>query len=193
MVTPYYNKTSQAGLIAHYNYIADRVNKPIILYNVPSRTGVDIEPETYKELSKHPNIIATKEASGNISKIAKTKYLCGDDLDIYSGNDDQIVPILSLGGIGVISVLSNILPLETHNICAEYLKGNTKTASEMQIKYTGLINARFSDVNPVPIKTAMNLLGYEVGPCRLPLYKMDKAKTEKLKQMLKEVKLLDVK
>ena len=193
MVTPYYNKTSQAGLIAHYNYIADRVKKPIILYNVPSRTGVDIEPETYKELSKHPNIIATKEASGNISKIAKTKYLCGDDLDIYSGNDDQIVPILSLGGIGVISVLSNILPLETHNICAEYLKGNTKTASEMQIKYTGLINALFSDVNPVPIKTAMNLLGYEVGPCRLPLYKMDKAKTEKLKQMLKELKLLDVK
>ena len=193
MVTPYYNKTSQAGLIAHYNYIADRVNKPIILYNVPSRTGVDIEPETYKELSKHPNIIATKEASGNISKIAKTKYLCGDDLDIYSGNDDQIVPILSLGGIGVISVLSNILPFETHNICAEYLKGNTKTASEMQIKYTGLINALFSDVNPVPIKTAMNLLGYDVGPCRLPLYKMDKAKTEKLKQMLKELKLLDVK
>ena len=193
MVTPYYNKTSQAGLIAHYNYIADRVNKPIILDNVPSRTGVDIEPETYKELSKHPNIIATKEASGNISKIAKTKYLCGDDLDIYSGNDDQIVPILSLGGIGVISVLSNILPLETHNICAEYLKGNTKTASEMQIKYTGLINALFSDVNPVPIKTAMNLLGYDVGPCRLPLYKMDKAKTEKLKQMLKELKLLDVK
>lgn len=193
MVTPYYNKTSQAGLIAHYNYIADRVKKPIILYNVPSRTGVDIEPETYKELSKHPNISATKEASGNISKIAKTKYLCGDDLDIYSGNDDQIVPILSLGGIGVISVLSNILPFETHNICAEYLKGNTKTASEMQIKYTGLINALFSDVNPVPIKTAMNLLGYEVGPCRLPLYKMDKAKTEKLKQMLKELKLLDVK
>ena len=193
MVTPYYNKTSQAGLIAHYNYIADCVKKPIILYNVPSRTGVDIEPETYKELSKHPNIIATKEASGNISKIAKTKYLCGDDLDIYSGNDDQIVPILSLGGIGVISVLSNILPLETHNICAEYLKGNTKTASEMQIKYTGLINALFSDVNPVPIKTAMNLLGYDVGPCRLPLYKMDKAKTEKLKQMLKELKLLDVK
>ena len=193
MVTPYYNKTSQAGLIAHYNYIAERVKKPIILYNVPSRTGVDIEPETYKELSKHPNIIATKEASGNISKIAKTKYLCGDDLDIYSGNDDQIVPILSLGGIGVISVLSNILPLETHNICAEYLKGNTKTASEMQIKYTGLINALFSDVNPVPIKTAMNLLGYDVGLCRLPLYKMDKAKTEKLKQMLKELKLLDVK
>ncbi len=193
MVTPYYNKTSQAGLIAHYNYIADRVKKPIILYNVPSRTGVDIEPETYKELSKHPNIIATKEASGNISKIAKTKYLCGDDLDIYSGNDDQIVPILSLGGIGVISVLSNILPLETHNICAEYLKGNTKKASEMQIKYTGLINALFSDVNPVPIKTAMNLLGYDVGPCRLPLYQMDKTKIEKLKQMLKELKLLDVK
>ena len=193
VVTPYYNKATQNGLFEHFKAIADSVKVPIILYNVPSRTGVDIEPETYKELSKHPNIIATKEASGNISKIAKTKYLCGDDLDIYSGNDDQIVPILSLGGIGVISVLSNILPLETHNICAEYLKGNTKTASEMQIKYTGLINALFSDVNPVPIKTAMNLLGYDVGPCRLPLYKMDKAKTEKLKQMLKELKLLDVK
>ncbi len=158
MVTPYYNKTSQAGLIAHYNYIADRVNKPIILYNVPSRTGVDITPQTYKELSRHPNIVATKEASGNISKIAEIKYLCGDDLEIYSGNDDQIVPIMSLGGIGVISVLSNILPKETHNICEYYLSGDTDKSTDLQIKYTGLINALFSDVNPIPIKQAMNLL-----------------------------------
>ena len=126
MVTPYYNKTSQQGLIAHFNYVADRVNKPIILYNVPSRTGVDIMPSTYKELSKHQRIVATKEASGNISKVADIKYLCGDDLDIYSGNDDQIVPLMSLGGIGVISVLSNILPKETHDICDLYLKGKCK-------------------------------------------------------------------
>ena len=193
MVTPYYNKTSQAGLIAHYNYIADRVNKPIILYNVPSRTGVDIEPETYKELSRHPNIVATKEASGNLTKVAKTKYLCGDDLEIYSGNDDQIIPIMSLGGIGVISVISNILPKETHDMCLKYFEGQTEKASQMQIKYMGLISALFSDVNPVPIKTAMNLIGYNVGPCRLPLYPMNEKKEEHLKQKLIECNLLDVK
>ena len=186
MVAPYYNKTSQAGLVAHYNYIADRVNKPIILYNVPSRTGVAIAPETYKELSKHPNIVATKEANGDLSAIAKTKYLCGDDLDIYSGNDDQIVPIMSLGGIGVISVLSNILPLETHNICEYYLNGKEKLASEMQVKYTGLINALFCDVNPTPVKTAMNLLGLDVGPLRLPLYPMNDANLNFLKAKLLE-------
>jgi 4-hydroxy-tetrahydrodipicolinate synthase len=193
MVTPYYNKTSQAGLIAHYNYIADRVGKPIILYNVPSRTGVDIEPETYKELSRHPNIVATKEASGNLTKVAKTKYLCGDDLEIYSGNDDQIIPIMSLGGIGVISVISNILPKETHDMCLKYLEGQTEKASQMQIKYMGLIGALFSDVNPVPIKSAMNLIGYNVGPCRLPLYPMNEKKEEHLKQKLIECNLLDVK
>ena len=123
MVTPYYNKTSQEGLVAHYNYIADRVNKPIILYNVPSRTGVSIKPETYQKLSKHPNIVATKEANGDIASVAKTRYLCGDDLVIYSGNDDQIVPMMSLGAQGVISVLSNILPFETHKMCEEYLNG----------------------------------------------------------------------
>lgn len=190
MVTPYYNKTSQAGIIAHYNYIADRVNKPIILYNVPSRTGVNIEPETYKELSKHPNIVATKEASGNISQIARTRYLCGDELPIYSGNDDQIIPIMSLGGIGVISVISNILPRETHDICMKYLSGETQTASEMQIKYMGLINALFSDVNPVPIKQAMNLMGLNVGECRLPLYPMNQNKLENLKNQLKECNLI---
>lgn len=186
MTTPYYNKTSQRGLAAHYTYIADRVNRPIILYNVPSRTGVDIKPETYKELSKHPNIVATKEANGDIGSIAKTRYLCGDDLQIYSGNDDQIVPIMSLGGLGVISVLSNLLPKETHELCAAYLEGNTKLASDLQVKYTGLINALFCDVNPIPVKTAMNLIGMEVGPVRLPLYPMDDKGLAFLKEKLSE-------
>ena len=186
MVTPYYNKASQAGLVAHYNYIADRVNKPIILYNVPSRTGVAIKPETYKELSKHPNIVATKEANGDLSSVARTRYLCGDDLDIYSGNDDQTVPIMSLGGIGVISVASNILPKEMHNLCAEYLAGNTQKAMDMQIKYIGLMNELFSDVNPVPVKTAMNILGMDVGPCRLPLFPMSESNVTALKEKLIE-------
>ncbi len=186
MVTPYYNKTSQAGLVAHYNYIADRVNKPIILYNVPSRTGVAIQPETYKELSKHPNIVATKEANGDLSAVLRTKYLCGDDLDIYSGNDDQIVPIMSLGGIGVISVLSNIAPLETHNICDMMLKGDLDTAKKLQIKYSGLIDALFCDVNPTPVKEAMNMLGLDVGPCRLPLYPMNEKNREFLQSKLIE-------
>lgn len=186
MVTPYYNKASQKGLIAHYNYIADRVNKPIILYNVPSRTGVSIAPETYKELSKHPNIVATKEANGDLSAIAKTRYLCGDDLNIYSGNDDQIVPIMSLGGIGVISVLSNILPRETHELCWDYLNGNIADATATQIRYTGFINALFSDVNPVPVKTAMNLAGMDVGPFRLPLFEMNENAIENLKEKMLE-------
>lgn len=186
MVTPYYNKTSQRGLVAHYNYIADRVNKPIILYNVPSRTGVAIKPETYKELSKHPNIVATKEANGDLASVAKTRYLCGDDLDFYSGNDDQTVPIMSLGGIGVISVMSNFLPQVMHEICADYLNGNTREAAELQIKYTGLMNALFSDVNPIPVKAAMNLLGLTAGPCRLPLYPMEEMALENLKAKLRE-------
>ncbi len=190
MVTPYYNKTSQNGLVHHYNYIADRVDKPIILYNVPSRTGVDIKPETYKELAKHERIVATKEASGDISKVAEIKYLCGDNLDIYSGNDDQTVPVLSLGGVGVISVLSNILPKEVHDICNLYLKGNTKEAMTLQNQYLGLMNAMFYDVNPVPVKTAMNILGQNVGPCRLPLYEMNAKDIEKLKAKLKECNLL---
>lgn len=190
MVTPYYNKTSQRGLIAHYNYIADRVNKPIILYNVPSRTGVAIKPETYKELAKHPNIVATKEANGDLSAVAKTRYLCGDELDIYSGNDDQAVSIMSLGGIGVISVLSNFLPDVMHKMCADYLSGNTKSAADMQIKYTGLMNALFSDVNPIPVKAAMDILGLGAGPCRLPLYPMEEKALENLKLKLKECGLI---
>lgn len=186
MVAPYYNKTSQAGLVAHYNYIADRVSKPVILYNVPSRTGVTIKPETYKELSRHERIVAVKEANGDLSSIAQTKYLCGDDLDIYSGNDDQTVPIISLGGIGVISVLSNIAPKLMHDMCAEYLSGNIKAAMDMQIKHTGLINALFSDVNPIPIKEAMNMAGMDVGPCRLPLYPMNEALKVVLRDKLKE-------
>ena len=186
MVTPYYNKTSQTGLVAHYNYIADRVNKPIILYNVPSRTGVAIKPETYKEIAKHPNIVATKEANGDLSSVLKTRYLCGDELDIYSGNDDQAVPIMSLGGIGVISVMSNFLPEVMHRICAEFFAGNTDEAARLQIKYSGLMSALFSDVNPVPVKAAMNLLGLNAGPCRLPLYDMEKPALELIKQKLTE-------
>ena len=190
MVTPYYNKTSQRGLVNHYNYIADRVTKPIILYNVPSRTGVNIAPQTYKELAKHERIVATKEASGDISQIAEIKYLCGDDLDIYSGNDDQTVPVLSLGGIGVISVASNIIPSEMSKLCHEYLNGNTTVAREMQNKYLGLLKALFYDVNPIPVKTAMNLMGMNVGECRPPLFPMDEKTTEALKQKLIECNLL---
>lgn len=186
MVAPYYNKTSQAGLVAHYNYIADRVNKPIILYNVPSRTGVAIKPETYKELSKHEKIVALKEANGDLSSVARTRYLCGDDLDIYSGNDDQTIPIMSLGGIGVISVLSNFMPREMHDLCAKYLAGDVKEASDMQVKLTGLINALFADVNPIPVKEAMNMLGMNVGPCRLPLYETSDAVKVELKRTLLE-------
>lgn len=184
MVTPYYNKTSQNGLINHYFYVADRVKTPIILYNVPSRTGTAIKPETYKELSKHENIVAAKEANGDISSVAVTKSLCGDDLDIYSGNDDQIVPILSLGGIGVISVLSNILPQETHNICEEFFKGNIEKSRELQLKYLSLINALFSDVNPIPVKEAMNMMGLNMGPLRMPLYPMTDKAREALRQEL---------
>lgn len=190
MVTPYYNKASQSGLVKHYTYIADRVSKPIILYNVPSRTGVNINPETYKELSKHEKIVATKEASGNISQIAEIKYLCGNDLDIYSGNDDQTVPILSLGGIGVISVASNILPQVMHNVCRYFFDGEVTKSRELQNKYIGLLKALFCDINPIPLKTAMNMMGYGVGGCRLPLCEMDKKALDLLKEKLVECKLI---
>lgn len=190
MVAPYYNKTSQAGLVAHYHYIADRVDLPIMLYNVPSRTGVAIQPETYKEIATHKNIVAVKEANGDLSSVAKTRYLCGDTLAVYSGNDDQIVPILSLGGLGIISVLSNLIPGKVHEMCEAYFKGDTKKAEEMQIRYTGLINALFSDVNPIPVKTAMNLMGMGVGPFRLPLYKMNDKTLDNLKAKLAECDLL---
>lgn len=191
MVTPYYNKTSQTGLVAHYNYIADRVNKPIILYNVPSRTGVAIKPETYKELSRHERIVAVKEANGDLSSVATTRYLCGDELDVYSGNDDQTVPILSLGGIGVISVFSNIAPRQMHDICYDYFNGDTAKSARDQLKFTGLMNALFSDVNPIPVKEAMNMMGLDVGPCRLPLYKMSEPAKAALRAKLTECGLLD--
>lgn len=190
MVTPYYNKTSQKGLVTHYSYVADRIDAPIILYNVPSRTGVNIQPETYKELSSHPNIVATKEANSDIASIIKTKYLCGEDLEVYSGNDDQIVPILSVGGIGVISVLSNIMPKQTHDMCYDWFNGNTTNAAKMQTEYIALINALFSDVNPMPVKEAMNLLGLDVGPCRLPLISLDDSKRTLLINEMKKLGLI---
>lgn len=184
IVTPYYNKASQRGLVKHYSYIADRVSTPIIIYNVPSRTGVNVLPETYAELSEHKNIIGAKEASGNLSQIAQTIALCGDKLDVYSGNDDQIVPIMSLGGKGVISVLSNICPKIAHDIPSLYLDGKCKESAELQLKYLELCNAMFMDVNPIPVKVAMNMMGMDVGPLRLPLCEMDDAKNEKLRSVL---------
>lgn len=190
IVTPYYNKASQRGLVKHYTYIADRVSSPIIIYNVPSRTGVNVLPETYAELSVYKNIVAAKEASGNLSQIAQTIALCGDNLDVYSGNDDQIVPIMSLGGKGVISVLSNICPKIAHDIPSLYLDGKCKESAELQLKYLKLCNAMFMDVNPIPVKVAMNMMGMEVGPLRLPLCEMDDAKTEKLHSILAEYGLV---
>ncbi|MEG0340058.1 MAG: 4-hydroxy-tetrahydrodipicolinate synthase [Oscillospiraceae bacterium] len=179
-VTPYYNKTSQAGLIRHFTAIASCVDLPIILYNVPSRTGMTIQPETYLELSRVPNIVATKEASGNFSAIAKTMALCGDELDVYSGNDDQIVPLLALGAKGVISVLSNICPQETHNICELFFNGNVNESRQLQLKLMGIIDALFCDVNPIPVKEAMNIMGYAAGVCRMPLAEMSDTNKQKL-------------
>ena len=184
MVTPYYNKTSQHGLVAHYNYIADRTNKPIILYNVPSRTGVNIRPETYKILSEHPHIVAAKEANGDIESMKKTIELCKDNLTIYSGNDDQIIDCLKLGGMGVISVISNILPNETHEIVAKFLVGEKQESEKLAEKYMPLMQALFFDVNPVPVKEAMNLLNKNCGPVRLPLVGMlDDTKAALIKEM----------
>ena len=179
-VTPYYNKCSQAGLVKHFECVADRVDIPMILYNVPSRTGVNILPETCAELAKHPNVVAIKEASGNISQIMRTAYLCGDDLQIYSGNDDQIVPILSLGGIGVISVLANCLPRETHDICQYWFDGKLKESLALQMKFHPLIEALFCDVNPIPVKEAMKLLGWCDGSLRMPLTKISGKNEERL-------------
>ena len=190
VVTPYYNKTSQRGLVAHFTAIADSVNLPIILYNVPSRTGVNIALDTYIKLAEHKNIVAAKEASGNISAVAKLIEACGDKLDVYSGNDDQIVPIMSLGGKGVISVLSNVLPKETHEMTEYCLKNDLASAAKLQIKYLKLINDLFCDVNPIPVKEAMNILGMNVGECRLPLLKMEQAKIDLLTNSMKKVGLV---
>ncbi|MDT8716534.1 4-hydroxy-tetrahydrodipicolinate synthase [Clostridium sp. 19966] len=185
IITPYYNKTTQSGLVHHFGAIAEGINIPIILYNVPSRTGMNILPSTLMQLLKYKNIVAIKEASGDISQVAKIKELCGDRLDIYSGNDDQIIPILSLGGLGVISVAANILPAEIHNICENYFNGDLKSALDFQIKYLSLINSLFIETNPIPIKTAMNLMNLEVGPLRLPLCSMEENNLLKLKSQLK--------
>lgn len=189
-VTPYYNKTSQTGLIRHFNAVADATDLPIILYNVPSRTGVNITPATYRELAKHPNIVAAKEASGNISQIAQIAQACGDELDLYSGNDDQIVPLLSLGAKGVISVLSNIIPRETHDICRLFFEGKIAESRALQLKLLPLINALFSDVNPIPVKEAMNMMGWECGECRLPLVSMQPQAKEHLRVLMQEQGLI---
>lgn len=189
-VTPYYNKTSQAGLIRHFNAIADATDLPIVLYNVPSRTGMNIKPATYQELSKHPNIVAVKEASGDIVQVAEIAAACGDALDLYSGNDDQIIPILSLGGKGVISVLSNICPKQTHDICRLFFEGNLQEALSLQLQYLPLIKALFSDVNPIPVKEALSLMGMSCGPCRLPLVEMGAPQREQLAAIMGGLGLL---
>ena len=188
IVTPYYNKSTQQGLVTHYTEIAKNTDLPIILYNVPSRTGVNIKPETALELSKIENIVAIKEASGDLSQIAKLANLCKDQLQIYSGNDDQIIPILSIGGIGVISVLSNVRPKYVHDMCYKYFNKETEEAAKMQIDAIPLINALFSEVNPIPVKEALNICGYDFGEPRLPLVKMSVEKRESLKKCLQELK-----
>ena len=185
LVTPYYNKATPKGLIKHFTAIADATNKPIILYNVPSRTGVNISLPVYKELAKHDRIVAAKEASGNISAVAALAEACGNSLDIYSGNDDQIVPILSLGGKGVISVLSNVVPKNTHDIVALWNEGKTKESLALQLKYLDLINALFCEVNPVPVKTAMGLMGLCADEMRLPLCEMEENNKERLATALR--------
>lgn len=188
IVTPYYNKCTQAGLIAHYKEIAKNVSLPIILYSVASRTGVNIEPKTCLELSKIENIVAIKEASGNISQVAEIAHLCGDNLHIYSGNDDQVLPVLSLGGLGVISVLSNVRPKYTHNMVQNFFDGNIKESMSMQLKALPLIKALFSEVNPIPVKAGLNLEGFDFGIPRLPLTPMTDSKLEVLKKELDNLK-----
>ena len=187
VVTPYYNKATQNGLVKMYETIADASNIPLILYNVPSRTGVNIEPATYLKLADHPMIAAIKEANGNISKIAETIALVGDKLDLYSGNDDQIVPILALGGIGVISVLSNVLPAETSMICKKFFAGEIQESARMQLSYLPLINALFSEVNPIPAKAAMAAMGYCQDAIRLPLTVMEEEHRAKLLSTMKAI------
>lgn len=186
LVTPYYNKTTQAGLITHFMEIAKNTKLPIILYNVPSRTGINIEPSTCYELSKIDNIVAIKEASGNISQVANIAALCKDNLTIYSGNDDQTVPILSLGGLGVISVLSNLYPKYVHNMVYDYFSGDTKKAMTSQINSIDLINSLFCEVNPIPVKYAMNHIGFKCGKPRLPLIELSDKNKEKLINSIKK-------
>ena len=187
LVTPYYNKATQKGLITSFKAVADASTKPCILYNVPSRTGCNLLPATTAALAGHPNIVGIKEASGNISQIAEEAALCGDQIDIYSGNDDQIVPILSLGGGGVISVLSNLLPKETSLLCRKWREGDAKAALDMQLKYLPLVNALFSEVNPIPVKAAMARMGFGKNVLRLPLTPMEEEHEEKLLAEMRKV------
>lgn len=184
LVTPYYNKTSQSGLIRHYEMILDAVKIPAILYHIPSRTGLSVKPETFTELSKHPRVAGLKEASGDVSFAAKVLDSCGDDLPIYSGNDDLTVPIMSLGGRGVISVLANVIPAETQQICALCLENDFASAGALALRYMRLTNLLFSDVNPVPVKEALNMMGLGAGPCRPPLFGMSETSRELLRQEL---------
>ncbi|MCQ2969249.1 MAG: 4-hydroxy-tetrahydrodipicolinate synthase [Clostridium sp.] len=189
-ITPYYNKTNKKGLFKHFEAINNAVNIPIILYNVPSRTNVNITPEALLELSSLSNITGIKEASGNISQIAKIKALCGNKLDIYSGNDDQVTSILALGGVGVISVLANLTPKAVHEMVMSYLTGDTKKSLTLQLEYLKLINDLFIETNPIPVKTALNLMGKEVGKLRLPLYEMDEKNKSILCSTLKNYGLM---
>ncbi len=185
-VTPYYNKATQKGLVRMFTTIADASTIPLILYNIPSRTGVNIEPSTYLGMADHPRIRAIKEASGNISKIVETAALVGDKLDLYSGNDDQIVPILSMGGLGVISVLSNLMPAETSEMCHRFLRGDAAGAAAMQCKYLSLVNALFCEVNPIPVKAAMAAMGYCKNYVRLPLTTMEEAHEQNLLAIMRQ-------
>ena len=187
LVTPYYNKATQNGLKAHYKAIAKEVNVPIILYNVPSRTGTRLAPQTVVDLCHEvPNIVGVKDATGDISEVAELMSLAKGTVDVYSGNDDQIVPVLSLGGKGVISVLSNILPKETHDMVASYLEGDVAKSCEMQMKYFDLVKALFCEVNPIPVKKALNLMGMEVGSLRLPLTEMEDANAKRLEEEMRK-------
>ncbi len=190
LVTPYYNKTTQKGLIKHYTAIAESISIPILLYNVPGRTGLSISPKTCYELSKVKNIVGIKEASGNFSNIAEIAAICGPDFDLYSGNDDQNVPILSLGGKGVISVLANVAPKQTHDMVEKFLSGDTQGAAKLQLESIELINALFCEVNPIPVKAALNMMGFDVGPCKAPLCEMEPEHVEQLKTAMKNYGLL---
>lgn len=189
VVTPYYNKTTQKGLVTMFTAIADASTKPLILYNVPSRTGVNIEPATYAKLAEHPNVWAIKEAGGNISKVVETAYLVGDKLDIYSGNDDQIVPIMACGGKGVISVLSNVVPKETTQLCRKFFDGDVAGAMELQKKYLPLTNALFCEVNPIPVKAAMAAMGFCENYLRMPLVPMEEEHRAMLLKCMRDVGL----
>lgn len=184
-ITPYYNKTSQEGFVRHFFYIADRVKLPMILYNIPSRTGCNIRPETYKRLAEHPNIVGVKEANGNLAENARTAALCGDDLALYSGEDSLTLPILSLGGKGVVSTSANVIPKEMDEICRNYFQGNFSRSRAVFLKYLDVMNALFLDVNPIPVKAALKMIGFDCGGCRLPLTELNAENTQKLRAVLR--------